>query len=194
MSGKHDRYNITTTAGILIIAALRSNEPGRQRVPGSNLLDHRRPEAPHFSDHRGGIRPAEVDVERRDAELAECPQVAHDVGLAAGEQPALAVRGEGRDRRAIALDAIADADRRGIAAGTGGRLAQAADARLQARQGIEQVLVVAADRIPEVADAGSAADRGAALAADPDRRIRLLDGLGLQHDAVETRVAPGEGG
>src|SRR5207344_1344766 len=76
--------------------------------------------------------------------------------------------------------------------GVGRGLAQAGDARLQARQGIEQMLVVAADRIPEITDARGTAHRGAALAADPDRRIRPLDGLGLEHDAVEARVAPGK--
>src|SRR6266850_2110072 len=51
------------------------------------------------------------------------------------------------------------------------------------------MLVVGADRVPGGADAGRAAERAAALAADPAPRVRALARLGFQDDAVEARVA-----
>src|SRR6202011_6096353 len=42
-----------------------------------------------------------------------------------------------------------------------------------------------ADRIPGIADAGSSSQCGAALASDPDRRMRLLHGLGIETDIGE---------
>ena len=62
------------------------------------------------------------------AELAQCPEIADDVGGAAGEQPPFAVRRSGRHRLAIALDAIGQRDLARIAPGLGGEPAQPRDA------------------------------------------------------------------
>src|SRR5882672_1188482 len=154
-----------------------------------DLLDHGIPESLHLRQRGGCIRPpAEIDVDRRDADLLQRAEVGDDVGFAAREQPPLAVRGFRRHSLTVALDAKAHTHRRRLAARLGDGLAQAADAGLEARQRVEQVLVVGADRIPGIADARGAAQRRSRLAADPDRQ-GLLHRLGLQHDAVELGVA-----
>ncbi len=166
-------------------------EQGRGRI-GSDLLDHRFAEAFHLGDHRFRRRAAEIDIDRRDAHVAQRAQVGDEVGFAAGEQPPLAIRCLRRHRRAIALHAKGDLDGGRIAPGVRCGLAQPRDARLQPRQRVEQMLVVAADGIPGVADASGAAQGGGAFAADPDRRMRPLHRLGLQHDAVELGVTAGK--
>ena len=69
-----------------------------------------------------------------------------------------------------------------------GHLAQARDLRLEARQAVERIGRVGADRIPGIAQLGGAAQRRPALAADPDRRMRLLHRLGVDQDVVEADV------
>ena len=63
------------------------------------------------------------------------------------------------------------------------------DAGLEARDRVEPMVRVVADREPDVAVAYRAAQRGRALAADPDRRVRLLHGLGQEGDLGEAHVA-----
>jgi len=49
-----------------------------------DLLDHRGPESLHLGERGGSIRtPAEVDVDRGDADLLQRAEVADDVGFAA---------------------------------------------------------------------------------------------------------------
>ena len=80
----------------------------------------------------------------------------------------------------------------GIAPGLRRHLAQARDLGLEARQAVERVGRVGADRIPGIAEARGAAQRRPALAADPDRRMRLLHRLGREVDVVEAHVLAGE--
>jgi hypothetical protein len=57
-----------------------------------------------------------------------------------------------------------------------------------------QLLRRAIDRMPGRAELGGTAERGPAVAADPDRRVRLLQGFGLEGEAVEPRVRPANDG
>src|SRR5690606_33199980 len=68
------------------------------------------------------------------------------------------------------------------------QLAQTLHAGLEARRGVEGMARVVADREPGVAVAHGAAQRGRALAADPDRRMRFLHGLGQKADVGEAHV------
>src|SRR5512138_3257026 len=94
-----------------------------------DLLDHGLPEALHLCERCRSVRPpAEIDVDRRDADLPERTEVGDDVGLAAREQPPLAVRRLGRHGGAVALHAEAHAHRVRLAPSFGDGFAQAADA------------------------------------------------------------------
>src|ERR1700751_812000 len=83
-------------------------------------------------------------------------------------------------------DAQAEADRCGNSPRFGDHLAQARRLGLETCQAIEGILRVGANRIPGIAGAGSPSQRRTALAADPDRRMRLLHGLRLQSDIGES--------
>src|SRR5262245_52179080 len=48
------------------------------------------------------------------------------------------------------------------------------------------------DRMPGCAEPDRAAERGAAVAPDPDRRVRLLRGLGLEDQVTELSVLAGK--
>src|SRR3989441_13298157 len=76
-------------------------------------------------------------------------------------------RGEGGDR-----------DRLHVAPGLG-------RARLEVLQPLQHLLGSAAARVPAVAEVHHALQRVAALAAEQDRRVRLLLGLGPGPDRVE---------
>src|SRR6476659_4208360 len=82
-------------------------------------------------------------------------------------------------------DAQAEAHRLGIPPCFGGHLAQARCLDLEARQAVERILWVGADRIPGIADARGPPQRRTALASDPDRRMRLLHGLRVETDISE---------
>ena len=94
----------------------------------------------------------------------------------------LAVTGLGRRGLAEHRDAQGQAHRLRIAACLGDHLAQARHLGLEPRQAVERILLVGADRIPSIAEAGRSPQRRAALAADPDRRVRLLDRLRIETD------------
>ena len=130
--------------------------------------------------------------------IAKRPQIGDDVRGLAGEQPPLAVVGARRQGFAPAGDAIGERDLRRVAPGLAGQPAQPLDPGREALHRIEPVLRVGADRIPAVAEPRGAAQRRAALAADPDRRVRLLHRLGLEQHigefdvfAVEARIVLG---
>ena len=138
-------------------------EQGRGRI-GSDLLDHRFAEAFHLGDHRFRRRAAEVEIDvnavtpssrsaRRSATRSDSlPENSR-------RSPSDAFR---RYRLAVALDAIGDLDAARIAPVVRRGLAQPLDpARYRGRR-VEQMLVVAADRIPGVAEARGAAQGGGA--------------------------------
>src|SRR5579871_2684050 len=106
-----------------------------------------------------------------------------DVGGAPGEKAARAIRRDRRHGVAIALDAVGERNLRRVAAGLAGRPLQPRYARAIAGQRVEQMTVVAADRIPCIAQTGRAAQGGPAFAADPDWRVRRLDRLRFEGDA-----------
>src|SRR6185437_15967533 len=83
-------------------------------------------------------------------------------------------------------DAQAQADRLGIASRFGRHFAQAIRLGLEPRQAIDRILRVGTDRVPGIAEAGSPPQRRAALASDPDRRVRLLHGLRVEADIGES--------
>src|SRR5215813_9499169 len=150
--------------------AVTTRSVGVDRLkPGQHLLF----EPAHRGDRGFGIRVLEIDIDRADAEAAQCPQVGDDIRCAAGEQPPLPVGGLVRDRLAIAFNAIGQCDARWVASRLDSKPAQSRDAGLVAWQGIEQMPVVAADRVPGITQPRGATQRWAALAADPDRRVGL---------------------
>jgi hypothetical protein len=85
-------------------------------------------------------------------------------------------------------DAQAEAHRLGIAPRFRGHLAKARRLGLEARQAVERILRVGADRIPGIADARSPPQRRTALASDPDRRMRLLHGLRVETEIGEPNM------
>ena len=93
-----------------------------------------------------------------------------------------------RQRFAVPLDAVGQRHRVARPAGRLGGAAQPLDAGAVARQAVEQMRVVGADRIPGVAELGGAAQRRPALAADPDRRVRLLHRLRLEQQPVVLHI------
>src|SRR5580658_9291597 len=62
----------------------------------SNLRQHILAKAAHVGDHGVGSVAVETEIDMADAEIAECPQIADDVGRLPRKQPALAVIGTGR--------------------------------------------------------------------------------------------------
>src|SRR5882757_1704413 len=105
-----------------------------------------------------------------------------------GEQAMFAITGQGWRSLAEHRDTQAQADRLGIAARLSDHLAQARRLGLETRQAIERILRVGTDGIPGIADAGRSPQRRPALAADPDRRMRLLHGLRVETDIGESDV------
>ena len=84
------------------------------------------------------------------------------------------------------VDVVAKRERRGRRAA-----ASLAESR-QLGPARPQLLRRTIDRMPRGAESGRAAQRGPAVAADPDRRVRLLHGLGLEDESAELRVLAGE--
>src|SRR5712692_9274968 len=104
-----------------------------------------------------------------------------------------AIAGALGDRAAELAEAIGKTDLGRVAAGLAGHAVQPLEARLQARQCIEPVARVGADRIPGVGEIGGAAHGRTALAADPDRHP-LLDRARLEEDIGKLRVFSIEAG
>ena len=125
---------------------------------------------------------------------AKRTKIARELSRAAGKETALSVIRSWREISAVFRAAEGELYRRGVATGLGDQPAQSCDCRLVARQAVERIRGVDADRIPAVAEPGRAAERGSAFAADPDRGMRRLHGLGREDDAAEPRVTPGETG
>src|SRR5206468_3821282 len=93
-----------------------------------------------------------------------------------------AVVGLGGYLGAVAMDPIGERDARRIASGVLDELAQPFDRGAVARQGVERMLRIGADRVPAVAELRGAAHRRPALAADPQSGMRLLHRLGREQD------------
>src|SRR5262245_37974095 len=127
-----------------------------------------------------------------DAHVAQRANVAGDVGGLAREQPPLAVACLRGDALAESRAAQRQTDGVGLAAGVLRHLAQTRDARLEARQAVERMGGIGADRVPGVTQRRGATQRRPALAADPDRRMRLLYRLGREHDVLEPYMIAGE--
>jgi hypothetical protein len=121
-------------------------------------------------------------------------QIGGDLARAAGEQPPLAIARLGRHLRPEALHAQGQGDAGGVAPGLGHQLAQLRDAGAVARQALHREGGVGADRVPAIAQPRGAAQRRAALAADPDRRVRLLHRLRLEADIAEADMLAREFG
>src|SRR5580700_9183562 len=105
--------------------------------------------------------------------------------MTAGEQAVFAVTSQRWRSLAEHRAAQSQADRLWIAPRFSAHLAQARHLGLETRQAIERIVRVGTDRVPRIADAGSSPQRRTALASDPDRRMRLLDGLRLEADIGE---------
>src|SRR5205085_11047904 len=116
------------------------------------------------------------EIDRGDAEIAESADVGDEVGVTAGKQAAVAVGGDSRHGVPVALDAVGQRNRVRVAPGCGGQLTQPSDAGLIARQRVEEVRVVAADRIPRVSEARRAPQGGAARS--EERRVGKEGGAG----------------
>src|SRR5258706_1098492 len=136
----------------------------------SNLREHLVLEAAHLGERLVGLVAFEVDVDHRHAEIAQRLEVVDDRRLRAREQATIAIARLRLDGVAVGLDPVGERDLRRIAVGLGNQLAHARDAAAIACQGIERVLLVAADRIPGVGETRGAPHARRALAADPDRR------------------------
>src|SRR3954470_8201755 len=100
----------------------------------------------------------------------------------------LAVAGLCRRGFAEHRDAQAQPDSLGIAAHLRGQLGKARGLGLEPRQAVERILRVGPDRIPGVAEARGPPQRRAALAPNPDRRMRLLNGFWIETDIGEFDV------
>ena len=129
--------------------------------------------------------PHAVSAGSRPTRVGEAAQAVDRLGRAAPRRDDQAGDAEvlpARARRRGDVDRAAEADLErlvGVAART--RVEQRAQPRDLRRRRLERVRH--AD--PAVAEAGGAAQRGVALAADEDRRPRLLHRLRLEHDLVE---------
>src|SRR5580658_3705393 len=73
---------------------------------GSDLRQHLLPEGAHLGDDRGLVRAFEIEIDCGHAKVFEGVNVADDVGVATGKEPALAVRGAVGKIVAVALDAV----------------------------------------------------------------------------------------
>ena len=91
-------------------------------------------EGAHLCDDVVGPGSLEIEVDRGDAEFAQGADVRNEVGVAAGKQAAVAVRGGGRNGIAIALDAVGQRNGVRVAPRRGGQLTQPRDAGLIARK------------------------------------------------------------
>src|SRR5207248_3263991 len=106
-----------------------------------------------------------------------------NVGRSSGEEPPLASVIAGRNGAAVSGDPVCDGDVRGLAAGGADQVLHAINPGAKIGQGIERVLRVGSDRVPGITKPGNAAECRLTLASDPQRRVRLLYGLG-GHDDV----------
>src|SRR5215467_900713 len=120
-----------------------------------------------------------------DPEIAEPSQISDDIRRLAGEQPPLAVIGARWQRFPPAADAVGESDFRRVASRLADEPAQPFDPGRETLHRVEPVLRIDADRIPAVADPSDTAQDRAALAADPDRRVRLLHRFRLEQHVGE---------
>src|SRR5262245_57427515 len=144
----------------------------------------------HRSEDVVGRRTAESEIQAADAYVAQRPDVGGDERGRTGEQAMFAVTGLRRCGLAEQSNAQAQSDGLGIAPHLSNHLAQTRRLGLETRQAIERILRVGPDRIPGIADAGRSPQRRAALAADPDRRMRLLHGFWIETDIGEPNMLP----
>ncbi len=88
----------------------------------------------------------------------------------------------------LGLERVADRQRDALegAAGRVGDRAQAAERLLELGRSLRR-------RVPAVAQRDDPLEGARAVAADPDRRVRLLHGLGREADVAEAEVLPREG-
>src|SRR3989454_8716880 len=106
-----------------------------------------------------------------------------DQGGRLAREHAPAMRGRWRAlARPQHTQVVAQRERRGRRAAAG--LAEPCDLGLAGPQLRRRAI----DRMPGGSEPSGAAERGPAVAADPDRRVRLLQGLGLEHEPAEPRV------
>src|SRR5208282_4828387 len=85
--------------------------------------------------------------------------------------------------------AVAECYARGIASGLRREPAQASDGAAVALKRVERVPGIDPDGVPAVAQAGGAAQRRLAFAADPERRVGLLGRLGREDHVGEADIA-----
>jgi hypothetical protein len=142
-------------------------------------------QALHFTQHLVGAVAGEAEVDIAHAHVAQGAQVAGDVGRLAREQAALAVARRSRQLVAELAGAQHQPD---LATGRRRHLLQPLALDLVALEAVHRVGGVGADRVPRVAERRGAAHGGRALAAHPDRRMRLLHGLRTKGDVVEPAV------
>src|SRR5215813_7380005 len=160
-TGSGPNWTGSRTAPLRRTNAVTARSVGVDRLkPGQHPLF----KPAHRGDRGFRIRVLEIDIDRADAEAAQCTQVGDDIRCAAGEQPPLPVGGLVGDRHAKAFNTIGQCDARRVASCLGSKPAQPRDAGLVAWQGVEQVPVVAADRIPGITQPRGATQRRAALA------------------------------
>src|SRR4051812_15743873 len=122
------------------------------------------------------------------AERAEGSDIARNFGIVAGEELALAIVGRVAASFFVPGGPVAELDARRIAARAPGLVMQSGNGIRIALSRVQWKLRIRADRIPGVAERDSAAQCRRALAADPERRVRLLHRLRQKHDIRELHV------
>src|ERR1700722_4772918 len=134
----------------------------------------------HRGQHLVRARSAETKVDMAHPKCAKRAKIARELSRAAGKQTALSVIRSWCEITAVFRATEGKRYRRGVASGLGDQPVQPCDRRLVARQAVERMCGVDADRIPTVAEPGRAAERRPAFAAHPDRWMRRLHRLGCE--------------
>jgi len=81
----------------------------------SDPRQHPFAESAHCGDDRFFVGALEIEIDRANAEIAQRSDIVDELGVAAGEQPSLAIGGARRHRIAVALDPVGQRHRPSIA-------------------------------------------------------------------------------
>src|SRR5262249_20815681 len=130
----------------------------------------------------------EAQIDRRHTEIGEGAKITNNVRRSAREETPLAVVGDGRNLRPVALNAIGDGNLGGVAARLGNEPSHALDPGAHARQRMERMLRICADGVPAITEPCHTTKRRGTLAADPEWRMRLLRRLWRHDNVTEAHV------
>src|SRR5712692_2183908 len=148
------------------MALLSGRVDGGSDGPGHQLQD---------LHHPAEVVAAELEQNVTQAELFVLAEEVDDRLLALGEQ--------------LIAQRKAEREREGVE-GPAGRVGR----RPQTGEGLAKLLGSLRRRVPAVAERDDPPERSGAVAADPDGRMRLLDGLGREADVAEAAELPLERG